>query len=525
MTAQTSALPDPETLALEGGHSIGGKWTAVSDREATFRAMAPARQHLLPTVFAEANDVDVERAGRTAADAARPFAATTRDQRAAFLDRIAEELEARGPALTACAHAETALPVTRLEGERGRTTGQLRFFAARLRDGLDFSPVHVPGDATRAPLPRPDLRVAYRPLGPVAVFGASNFPLAFSVAGGDTASALAAGCPVIVKAHPAHPGTSALTADAVMAAVRACGLPPGVFSLLQGRGFSGGQALVTHPAVQAVGFTGSLRGGRALFDLAMSRPQPIPFYGELGSCNPVILLPGALSTRTEDLARQWAASLTQGVGQFCTNPGLVLAVAGPDLEQFLQHACTALSAVPPAPMLTGWIARAYQDAVTELGALPGVSTVLPPARMNPAEGAPAIFRVSSDVWRQTHRLHTETFGPAAIVITCTDLADLTAVMDGLEGQLTVSLQLDPDAAQDRAAATALLPLCSEKAGRVLFNGMPTGVEVSPAMVHGGPYPASTAAASTSVGGLAIRRFLRPVSYQDCPVFLTPPGQI
>ncbi|GAB3119613.1 aldehyde dehydrogenase (NADP(+)) [Novispirillum itersonii] len=523
MTVQAPLLPDPETLPVDGGHSIGGKWTPVSERDATFRAMAPAQQHLLPTVFAEATEQDVDRAARAAAEAARRFAATSREQRALFLEAIAAELEARGPALTALAHAETALPVARLEGERGRTTGQLRFFATRLRDGTDFPLIHTPGNPARTPLPQPDLRITYRPLGPVAVFGASNFPLAFSVAGGDTASALAAGCPVIVKAHAAHPGTSALAAEAVMAAVRTCGLPAGVFSLLQGRGFSGGQALVRHPAVQAVGFTGSLRGGRSLFDLAMTRPQPIPFYGELGSCNPVILLPGALAARGDSLATQWAASLTQGVGQFCTNPGIILAVDGPDLSRFTEQAVTALRPVPAAPMLTGWIARAYQDSLTALAAVPGVSCLLPAAAMTPAEAAPAVFRVSSDTWRHQSRLHAETFGPAAIIVACRDLADLTAVLEDLDGQLTITLHLEDSAETDRTAAATLLPVCSEKAGRVLFNGMPTGVEVSPAMVHGGPYPASTASATTSVGGLAVQRFLRPVSYQDCPAFLSPPG--
>lgn len=523
MTTQATTLPDPATLPIEGGHSINGIWTTVSDRDATFRAMAPAQQHLLPTVFAEATELDVDRAARAAAEAARIFAATTREQRALFLEAIASGLDACGPALTALAHAETALPVARLEGERGRTTGQLRFFAARLRDRTDFPVLHVPGNPARTPMPQPDLRIAYRPLGPVAVFGASNFPLAFSVAGGDTASALAAGCPVIVKAHAAHPGTSALTAEVVMAALRTCGLPAGVFSLIQGRGFSGGQALVRHPAVQAVGFTGSLRGGRALFDLAMNRPQPIPFYGELGSCNPVILLPGALATRADSLAAHWAASLTQGCGQFCTNPGLILAVDGPDLLRFTEQAIATLRTVPATPMLTGWIARAYQDSLAAVTATPGVSTLLPAIAMSPAEGAPAVFRVSSDTWRHQLRLHAEIFGPAAIIVACNDLEDLTAVLEDLDGQLTVTLHLEDTVEADRIAAVTLLPVCSEKAGRVLFNGMPTGVDVNPAMIHGGPYPASTAAATTSVGGLAVQRFLRPVSYQDCPPFLFPPG--
>lgn len=496
---------------LTGKHLIAGEWVGGEDRFTSQPASGEA------VSFANAGVAEVDRAVRAAEDAFWSYSALTREARAAFLERIAEEIEARGAELTATGHAETGLPIARLEGERGRTTSQLRLFAKHIREVGFLDLRHDEALPDRQPLPRPDIRMMQRPVGPVAVFGASNFPLAFSTAGGDTASALAAGCPVVVKGHPAHPGTGEIVAQAVDAAVRACGLHPGVFSLIQGVGNDLGAALVTHPLITAVGFTGSLAGGRALFDLCAKRAVPIPFFGELGSVNPVFLLPAALAARGEAIAKGWAASLTMGAGQFCTNPGIVVAMAGAAGDAFVAAAKGALEAVGPQVMLTDGIAAAYRAGRDRIAATAGVREVLTSV-CDRRNATPYVYEVSGADWLANHALGEEVFGPLGVIVRVADADQMEAVARSLEGQLTCTLQMD---AGDTDLARRLMPILERKAGRVLANGFPTGVEVCEAMVHGGPYPASTNFGATSVGTMAIRRWLRPVSYQNIPEALLP----
>jgi len=431
---------------------------------------------------------------------------------------VAEQIMAIGDELVERAMLETGLPRARIEGERGRTCNQLRLFGALLREGSWQDPRIDPALPARTP-PRPDLRSRLIGVGPVAVFAASNFPLAFSVAGGDTASAFAAGCPVVLKAHSAHPGTSELVARAVVRAVAQCGLPAGVFALLTGTGRDIGQALVAHPAIQAVGFTGSRAGGTSLMATAANRPQPIPVYAEMSSINPVFLLPNALKADGERIGKEFAASLVLGVGQFCTNPGLVLAIEGEGLDAFCAGATAALGNTQPATMLSAGIAASFRSGVDALHGHDAVTTLL---RLEHEEhqGHAALFRVSSSDFLARRELHEEIFGPASLLVVCKDAGDMRAVAERLEGQLTAALHM-VDGTDDVEAARTLLPTLERKAGRILVNGFGTGVEVAHAMVHGGPFPATADGRSTSVGTAAIYRFLRPVCYQNLPQALLP----
>ncbi len=496
---------------LTGHHLIAGNWVAGTATFASSPAHGPSHD------FAIGTPALVDAAAQAAEAAFAPYFALPRTARADFLDRIADEIEARGAELTAIGTAETGLPAARLDGERGRTTGQLRLFANHIRATawLDMRTDSALPD--RKPAPRPEIRLIQRAVGPVAVFGASNFPLAFSTAGGDTASALAAGCPVVVKGHSAHPGTGEIVAQAIAAAITACGMPPGTFSLIQGGDRAVGEALVQHPLITAVGFTGSLTGGRALFNLCAARPIPIPFFGELGSVNPMFLLPHALANRGAEIAAGWAASLTMGAGQFCTNPGLAILSDGPAADAFTAAVKTALDAVPAQTMLTDGIASAYRTGRDRIAATPGVRPVLTTSSGN-RQASPALFAVTGDDWLAQHALGEEVFGPLGLVILCRDAAQMRDIAQALQGQLTCTLHLDPE---DHPTARNLLPILERKAGRILANGFPTGVEVSDAMVHGGPYPASTNFGATSVGTLSIRRWLRPVSYQNLPHELLP----
>ncbi|WP_029116834.1 aldehyde dehydrogenase (NADP(+)) [Mycobacterium sp. URHB0044] len=468
-----------------------------------------------PYRYGDASHVDA--ACAAAAEAFPGYRATTSEQRASFLEAIATNLEAIKPALVARAVTESGLPEGRITGEVGRTTGQLRMFADVLREGSWTGARIDPAQPDRTPLPRPDIRQRAIPLGPVAVFGASNFPLAFSVAGGDTASALAAGCPVVVKAHDAHPGTSELVGRAITDAVSAAGLPKGTFSLLFGSGPGLGGALVTDPRIKAVGFTGSRSGGTALVAAAAGRPEPIPVYAEMSSINPVFLLGGALASRGADLGRAFVGSLTMGSGQFCTNPGLVIAVDGPGLDAFIAAASEALTQSPATPMLTPGIAENYAKGVT---ALSGQAELV--ARGTPAESPTscqaALFATDAASFQSSEVLQAEVFGSSSVVIRCADADEMSTVAAGLEGQLTATVHADES---DYDEAGKLLPTLETKVGRILFNGWPTGVEVGYAMVHGGPYPATSDSRTTSVGARAIERFLRPVAYQDVPNSLLP----
>ena len=489
-----------------GKHLIAGEWVGSAETFASHPVDGKSHQ------TANGGASEVERAVTAAEEAFWSYGYSSRAERAAFLDAIADEIEARADAITDIGTRETGLPVARLQGERGRTTGQLRLFARHIEKGDYLDLRHDEALPDRAPMPRPDLKMVQRPVGPVAVFGASNFPLAFSTAGGDTASALAAGCPVVVKGHPAHPGTGEIIADAILAAIEKTGMPKGVFSLIQGNTTDLGAALVQHPLISAVGFTGSLGAGRALFDLCAARPVPIPFFGELGSVNPMFLLPEALSARGAEIAKGWAGSLTMGAGQFCTNPGVVIALAGPDTSAFVETASAALSDVAAQVMLTDGIADSYRAGRDKIAATAGVRQVLTSV-CDQRNATPYFFATTGKDFLANAVLGHEVFGPLGIFVEVSDPAEMLEVAKSFEGQLTSTLMMDTG---DTALARRLMPILERKAGRILANGYPTGVEVSEAMVHGGPYPASTNFGATSVGTLAIRRFLRPVCYQNIP---------
>lgn len=498
---------------LKGELLIGGE--ARRGAGAEFKAFDPTVGTEIAPTFASASLDDVRVACGLAAAAFDEYRATSLDERAGFLEAIAEHLERDADELLARAGAETGLPPARLKGELGRTTGQLRLFARVVREGayLDVRIDHALPDRTP---PRPDIRLIHQPLGPVVVFGASNFPLAFSVAGGDTASALAAGCPVIVKAHAAHPGTSEIAGRAVARAVADCGLPAGVFTLLFDKGIEIGAALTADPRVAAVGFTGSRRGGEALMEIARKRPRPIPVYAEMSSINPVVLLPGALAERGEAIGKAFAGALSLGSGQFCTNPGLILAIG--EADGFVAGARAAISEIIPTTMLTPGIHAAYRAGVSALSGHERVSCAVQGAEGEGLQGQVHLFTASSADLRADPKLVEEVFGASGLLVRCEDADDLAALLDHLEGQLTASVHAAPS---DYPLARTLMPRLEKLAGRILFNGFGTGVEVCDAMVHGGPYPATGDGRSTSVGSLAIARFLRPVSYQDVPAELLP----
>lgn len=496
---------------LHGKHLIAGAWTAA---QTTFDNM-PVEG--LADSFAAGTPEHVNQAVEAAEEAFWSYSATSRAERAAFLRTIAYEIDARGDAITAMGVKETGLSEARLIGERGRTVGQLRLFAEHIETGDYLDKRHDEALPDRTPLPRPDMRLIQVATGPIAVFGASNFPLAFSVAGGDTASALAAGCPVVVKGHSAHPGTGEIVAQAIEAAIKASALHPGVFSLIQGGNRAVGEALVQHPLIQAVGFTGSLGGGRALFNLCAARPAPIPFFGELGSVNPMFVLPHALAERTDQIASGWARSLTLGAGQFCTNPGIAVVLDGPKADIFIAATRAALELANPQTMLTDGMADAYANGRAAIAGAHGVSEVLSkrcPGRVSIAD----LYEVSGSDWLANEALSEEVFGPFGLVVRARDLDEMQKIARNLKGQLTCTLHLDEADAQ---TAASLIPILTRKAGRLLANGYPTGVEVSDTMVHGGPYPASTNFGATSVGTMAIRRWLRPVCFQNMPTALLP----
>lgn len=499
------------------GQLFIGRTRVATDRR--FQAADPALDGTIEPAFSAAGAAEVQQACALAWNAFDAYRALPAERRAQFLESIAGHILGLGDELLQRAQQESGLPIPRLTGERARTVNQLRLFASELRRG-GWHAVHIdPALPAREPLPRADLRQRQIPLGPVAVFGASNFPLAFSVAGGDTASALAAGCPVIVKGHGAHPGTSELVASAIIAAADDCDMPDGVFSLLNGDGREVGGALVAHPHIKAVGFTGSRSGGLALMHIAAARPEPIPVYAEMSSINPVLLLPGALRQRADAIAQGFIGSLTLGSGQFCTNPGLLLGIDSPDLDRFIAAVSTTLAQASAGLMLTAGIHAAYRSGVAKLQEH---AQVTPVAQGQPAtgsnQGQAALFSVSGEQVLADPAILQEVFGAASIIVRCRDEAQLATVLEHLEGQLTATLQLGDD---DLPLAQRLLPVLERKAGRILANGWPTGVEVCPAMVHGGPFPATSDSRTTSVGTRAIERFLRPVCYQDIPDALLP----
>jgi alpha-ketoglutaric semialdehyde dehydrogenase len=459
---------------------------------------------------------DVAAATAAAAEAFAAYRATTPEERSAFLEAVAAEIESDKDAIISEAVRESGLPEGRITGEVGRTTGQLRMFAGVVRQGDHLGVRIDPALPDRTPLPRADIRQRMVPLGPVAVFGASNFPLAFSTAGGDTASALAAGCPVVVKGHPAHPVTGTLVARAITRAVERSGLPAGTFSFVLG-GIETGQELVADPRIAAVGFTGSRGGGLSLVRAAAERDVPIPVYAEMSSINPVVVLPGALEGDVAALAQAYVGSLTLGSGQFCTNPGLLFLPSGERGDAFLRAAGEAVAAASGQTMLTPGIAEAYRSGAATLRDVAGVRVVAQGTEAGDLAPAPQVVETGA----LEHPVTDEVFGASGVVVRYDDVAALLPRLEALEGQLTATVHMDPATDADTADAAALLPVLELKVGRVLFNGWPTGVEVGHAMVHGGPYPATSDARSTSVGSLAIERFQRPVAYQDVPAALLP----
>ena len=501
---------------LTGNNFIAGERRSTAS---TFDASDAASGETLETQFHEASESDVADACAAAAEAQKVFANVPLATRAAFLRDVAERIDALGDTLTQRAMAESGLPEARLNGERGRTVGQLRLFADEVEHG-EWQRLRIDrADGDRTP-PKPDLRMRMIPLGPVAVFGASNFPLAFSVAGGDTASALAAGCCVVVKGHPAHPGTSELVAGAITEAVAESGLPAGVFSLVNGTENALGEALVTDPRIAAVGFTGSRGGGLALMRHAAERPVPIPVYAEMSSVNPVVLMPHRLSEAAADLGKAYVGSLTLGAGQFCTNPGIVLGIAGEALDSFTAAAREALAGAAPQTMLTGGIRSAYEEHSGTLGSLKGVELLATGPEGSSTCGQARLYSVDGDAFLEDPRFAAEVFGPSSLIVACADHAQLREILQAMEGQLTATVHM---AEADHDGVRDILPLLENIAGRILANGWPTGVEVTHAMVHGGPFPATSDGRSTSVGTLAIDRFLRPVAYQDMPADLLPPS--
>lgn len=481
----------------------------------TFTAINPETQQSLIGEFPQHGDADVNLAAKAAAETAELYRHTTPSQRSRLLNTIADCLENEREKIVKRAHLESALPLVRLNGELTRTATQLRLFAGLVNQGGWQEVILDTPQPERKPLAKPDIRRHNIAMGPVAVFGASNFPLAFSTGGGDTASALAAGCPVIVKGHPAHPGTSAIVAECIAQALTLCQLPQSVFTLLQGTSHTLGQALVQHPSVKAVGFTGSIHGGRALFDLAQSRPEPIPFYGELGAINPVFILPNKLETDYSALASQFVQSMTMGCGQFCTKPGVLFVVKSDNCNAFLSSVRSQIEEQQGHLLLTDGIKQQYLSQTAQLAENDAIQGV----KSSPKSGvASYLFETTSQAWRDNPLWQQEIFGPQSIIVTCESIEDMLELSHHLEGSLTATLHAEK---QDYEWAKQLLPQLENIAGRIIFNGWPTGVEVSHAMVHGGPYPASTVPASTSVGAQAIKRWLRPVAYQSLPEELLP----
>ncbi|MFF2031592.1 aldehyde dehydrogenase (NADP(+)) [Arthrobacter sp. NPDC058192] len=503
------------------GHSLVAGQTVAGEGKTTF-AFNPATNDQLEPAYTLLTEEQLKAATAAAAEAFRSFSSLDPETHSAFLDSIADNIEAIGDELIVRAGQETGLPAARLQGERARTTGQLRLFANVVRQG-DFRGVRIdPALPDRTPLPRADIRQRQIPLGPVAVFGASNFPLAFSTAGGDTASALAAGCPVVFKAHNAHPGTSELVGQAIARAVADSGLHPGVFSLIYGPGSSIGQALVADPAIKAVGFTGSQSAGIALMRTAAARPEPIPVYAEMSSLNPVFVFPGALAGNAgaiDALAQQYVAAVTGSSGQLCTSPGLLFAPAGEAGDKLVAAVGRAVSACAGQTMLTAGIAGSWNAGTEALGAAENV-TAVGTGTPGPTKNAPApaIFGTEIRDFISNEVLHAEIFGAASLVIRYSSAEELITATNRIEGQLTASLQLTEE---DYPTAAHLIPALEQKVGRIIVNGWPTGVEVGHAMVHGGPFPATSDTRTTSVGTLAINRFLRPVAYQNLPQELLP----
>jgi len=504
-------------MELKGVNFIGNELSA--DGKETFKGVDPATDKKLLPDFHEASSHEIDEAINKAELAFTEYSKKNGKEKALFLETIAEEILVLGDDLLERCNKETGLPHSRLTGERGRTVNQLKLFAELLKEGSWVEARIETAIHDRQPLPKPDIRSMYKAIGPVGIFGASNFPLAFSVAGGDTASALAAGCTVIFKAHPAHPGTCELVASAIIKAVQKTNMPDGTFSMVHGRSTDVGMAIVNHPFIKAVGFTGSYKGGKAIYDAAVKRPEPVPVYAEMGSSNPVFILPGALKERKEEIAKGLAASVTLGVGQFCTNPGLVFLEESKETKEFQKYAVENFVNADAGTMLTSGIQNAYQNGIKSIAGKQGVQLLAEGKTGNAVgEGRAYLFQTNADNFLNNENLEEEIFGPSTLAITANNKEELLKAAHKLHGHLTITLHATKE---DLENYKDLISILERKAGRLIINGFPTGVEVCHSMVHGGPFPATTDSRTSSVGTLAINRFVRPVSYQNFPDELLP----
>jgi NADP-dependent aldehyde dehydrogenase len=503
-------------MTITGKNIIGNQLS--QDSGSIFNAENPATGKKLEPGFYEASQKEINEAIEKANSAFQEYRSKNGHEKADFLEAIAEEILALGPTLIMRAMEESGLPEARLTGERGRTVGQLKLFSGLLREGSWVNARIDSADADRKP-PKPDIRSMEKPLGPVGVFGASNFPLAFSTAGGDTASALAAGCPVVFKAHPAHPGACELVGLAIQSAIKKTGMPEGAFSMVQGKSTDVGMAIVRHPLIKAIGFTGSFAGGKALFDEAAKRSEPIPVYAEMGSTNPVFILPRMLQLKGEEIARELTASVAMGVGQFCTNPGLVFLQQSENEQQFRNKLSAGINETSSGVMLTKGIQDNYMKGIQRLSNQEGVQ-ILAKGR-NEGEGSRGtahLLHATGSLFLQKRELEEEIFGPSTLAVTANNKEELLKVARQLGGHLTATIHGTDEDLQEYAE---LITILEQKVGRLLLNGYPTGVEVGHAMVHGGPFPATTDSRTTSVGTRAIYRFTRPVCYQNFPQGLLP----
>ncbi|TDT47587.1 NADP-dependent aldehyde dehydrogenase [Maribacter spongiicola] len=502
---------------ISGTNAIGS--TSSKQGNKTFKTFNPKENKETEWTFYEASSNEIDGAVALATDAFKVYKDFSGATKAEFLEAIADEIEALGDELIETYCKESGLPDGRARGERGRTMGQLRAFANLLKEGSWVEAVIEKAQPKREPMPKSDIRKMLFPLGPVVVFGASNFPLAFSTAGGDTASALAAGCPVIVKSHPMHAATGELVSSAIIKAAEKTGMPNGVFSNLNSSGIEVGQQLLKHPKVKAVGFTGSINGGTALYKLANERDEPIPVFAEMGSINPVVVLPSALKNDGDAWATKYASSITMGAGQFCTNPGLVLGLKGAKLDSFINTLSEEILKLEPACMLHPNIYAKYNEGKKELSAQKGITIITDYKKAtNPNTAQPSILKVSGVDFLANTKLHKEVFGPFSVMVECENTDEMETILNHLEGQLTGTVL---GSEEDLMAHAGITDALQSRVGRILFNGVPTGVEVNSSMVHGGPFPASTDARFTSVGTSAIKRWVRPVSFQDWPNKLLP----
>ncbi|PNQ75131.1 aldehyde dehydrogenase (NADP(+)) [Hanstruepera neustonica] len=502
---------------ITGKNYVGNKQSAKGDK--TFKTFNPQTNSENQAVFTEATPEEIDEAVNLATNAFKTYRNISKDRKSKFLNTIADNIMALGDELIQTYCEESGLPEGRAKGERGRTVGQLRMFADLVKEGSWVEASIDTAIPDREPTPKPDLRKMSIPLGPVVVFGASNFPLAYSTAGGDTAAALAAGCPVLVKSHPMHAGTGEWVAKVVIEAAEETGMPNGVFSNLNSSGIAVGEQLVKHAGVKAVGFTGSIAGGRALYNLAAQRDEPIPVFAEMGSINPVVILPEALKSRNQSIAKTYANSITLGTGQFCTNPGLILGIKSKELSNFVQNLSDEIVKVEPTCMLHPNIIGAYESKKEKAIAQQNLSVVVNyeyDIKTNYARQT--VTTVEGKTFLNNATLHQEVFGPYSMVVQCDDTDQLYQIISNLEGQLTGTIIAENDEATEYSDIVSAL---QNRVGRLIYNGVPTGVEVCPSMTHGGPYPASTDSRFTAVGIHSIKRWVRPFSYQDWPNDLLP----